>query len=133
MRLNLISETLRTSYFSHMQNIYALYVEVLLALDRREDAFLMVERSKARAFLDLLSEAQADFQSSHEPKLHQAEQTLLSDMEKLRRQIDALTSQPENPQVDDQIRELEIQMQELERQYQINQGEIRSQIRVMQP
>jgi CHAT domain-containing protein/Tfp pilus assembly protein PilF len=120
MRLNLVSEDLRTAYFSHMQNVFAFYVEVLLALDRYEDAFRMVERSKARAFLDLLSEAQSALLETLDPALAAEDQRLLSEMDAVQRQIKALTEGQA-----DRLLALQDQMQALERSYQINQAAIR--------
>ncbi len=123
IRLNLVSESLRTSYFSNKQNIYALYVEVLLAMERRADAFRMIERSKARSFLDLLSEAQVAFQEDLDPKLRDEELYLLANINEIHKQIDTL--QEEETGQADQLASLRGHQQELERKYQINQGEIR--------
>lgn len=119
LRLNLVSEELRTSYFAHMQNIYALYVEVLLAMERQADAFFMVERSKARAFLDLLTEAQSAFRADLDPALQEEEVRLLEELDALGKQTAAL------PAGEDARRaELEAQRQEVERRYQLLQGRI---------
>lgn len=120
VRLNLISEDLRTDYFSHMQNIYALYVDVLLALERYEDAFRMVERSKARSFLDLLSEAQSDLLDNLDPALAAEEGRLLSEMEGVRRGIKTLPEEDAG-----RLESLQEQLAALERSYQINQAAIR--------
>lgn len=127
MRVNLLSEAMRTSYFSHVHDIYAMYVDALLLMNRREDAFNMVERGKARSFLDLLSEAQDDFRAELDPALQAEEQQLLEQMDKTRTQLNAIDDEEKDEEKQHQVETLKTQQQDLERRYQILQAEIRHQ------
>ena len=127
MRVNLLSESMRTSYFSHVHDIYAMYVDALLLMNRREDAFRMVERGKARSFLDLLAEAQDDFRAELDPHLQKEEQQLLEQMDAVRIQLDAIDKEELDAEKQHRMEDLKSQQQDLERRYQILQAEIRQQ------
>ena len=83
LRTEVISEELRASYFSTVQNNYALYIDVLMRLhhlhpdDGNEVKALEVsERGRARSLLETLAEAQANIRQGVDPALLERERSL---------------------------------------------------------
>jgi CHAT domain-containing protein len=83
LRTKVLSEQLRASYFSTVQNNYALYVDVLMRLhqlhpdDENEAKALEVsERARARSLLETLAESQADIRRGVDPALLERERSL---------------------------------------------------------
>ena len=67
LRTEVVSKELRASYFASIQNDYEFYVDLLMQQHRQEpgknhhaEALRSSERSRARSFLELLTEARAD-------------------------------------------------------------------------
>ncbi len=94
LRTNVVSEDLRTSYFATVQNIYKLYIDILMQLHKQNpsegyDALALnaSEKSRARGLLELLTEANADIRKGANPQLLAEEsrlQQLINAKEKLR-------------------------------------------------
>lgn len=89
VRANLASEDLRTSYFALSQDIYKLYIDILMALGEKEpgkgyDALALQtsENARARGLLDILAEAKADIRKD-------ADRSLIDAENDLRKQINA--------------------------------------------
>jgi CHAT domain-containing protein/tetratricopeptide (TPR) repeat protein len=83
LRTEVLSEELRASYFSTVQNNYALYIDLLMGLhqlrpaDGNEARALEVsERARARSLLEILAEAQADIHQGVDPALLERERSL---------------------------------------------------------
>lgn len=99
-RSNVVSPDLRLSYFSGLRKFYDLYIDILWLLDKQrpgegfaEQALLASERSRARAFLDLLAETGAGIRQGVDPSLLKREKELQSLLAAhARYQIDAATS-----------------------------------------
>ncbi len=114
VRGEVLTEELRTSYFATLGRLYNTYVLVLLEQGEAERALHAAERGRARAFLELLTEAHAEVRVGVDDELWEEEQRLLGELQALHRQP---TADPGGP---DKRRE-----QELEIAYQCNQAEIR--------
>ncbi|MDJ0773508.1 MAG: CHAT domain-containing protein [Mastigocoleus sp. MO_167.B18] len=94
LRTKVDREDLRTSYFATVQDIYKLYVDILMQLHKQNpsqgydaQALNASEKSRARGLLDLLTEAQADIRKGANPQLLAEEnrlQQLISAKDKLR-------------------------------------------------
>ena len=83
LRTEVLGEELRASYFSTVQNNYALYIDLLMRLhqlhpgDGNEAKALEVsERARARSLLETLAEAQADIRQGVDPALLERERSL---------------------------------------------------------
>ena len=83
LRIEVLSEELRTSYFSTVQNNYALYIDLLMRLhqlhpeDGNEAKALEVsERARARSLLETLTEAHAGIRQGADPALLEREHSL---------------------------------------------------------
>jgi CHAT domain-containing protein/tetratricopeptide (TPR) repeat protein len=83
LRTNVVSEELRASYFSTVQNNYALYIDVLMRLHQQHPgdryvakAVEVSEQARARSLLEILAEAQADIRQGVDPALLEREHGL---------------------------------------------------------
>ena len=83
LRTNVASPDYRSSYFSGLRQHYDLYISLLMELDGQRpnqgfaaQALLASERSRARAFLELLAEAGADIRQGVDPLLLKREKEL---------------------------------------------------------
>ena len=129
LRTNVVSEELRASYFSTVQNNYALYIDVLMRLhqlhpdDRNEAKAVEVsERSRARSLLDTLAEAQADIRQGADPALLERERSLkqlLKGKEEV--QIELLNGK----HTDEQAAALKKEIADILAQYEEVEGQIR--------
>ena len=82
LRAEVISEELRASYFSTVQDDYALYIDVLIRLHQlhpndgyEAKALEVSERGRARSLLETLAEAQADIRQGVDPALLKRERS----------------------------------------------------------
>ncbi|MBX7219966.1 MAG: CHAT domain-containing protein [Blastocatellia bacterium] len=89
-RTKVVSQSLRTSFFSKVLDYYELYVDVLMerhrlnpsaGFDRK--AFTVAETARARSLLDQLTESQIDLRSSVDPALFAEEQNVTALMQAL--------------------------------------------------
>jgi CHAT domain-containing protein len=83
LRSGLISQNLRTTYFSSTQVFYEFYIDVLMRLHKQQplqgfDALALEasELARARTLLELLTEAQADIRQGVDSKLLERERFL---------------------------------------------------------
>ena len=83
LRTEVLGEELRASYFSTVQNNYALYVDVLMRLHQlhpsdgnEPKALEFSERARARSLLETLAEAQAHIRQGADPALLERERNL---------------------------------------------------------
>ncbi|MBV6624736.1 MAG: CHAT domain-containing protein [Rivularia sp. (in: Bacteria)] len=94
LRTKVDSNELRTSYFATVQDIYKLYIDILMQLHKQNpskaydaQALHASEKSRARGLLELLTEANADIRKGVNPELVAQEkrlQQLINSKEKLR-------------------------------------------------
>jgi tetratricopeptide (TPR) repeat protein len=97
LRTKIISQNLRTTYFSTVQNYYKLYIDILMELHKQQPskgydgmALHASESARARSLLELITEANADIRQGVDGKLLQAERNIqkqLDDNEKRRIQL----------------------------------------------
>lgn len=127
-RSKVSSQDLRASYFATIHEIYELYIDVLMLLHKLRpaagldsQAFALSEKARARSFLELLQEGQANVREGVDPVLLKKERSLsealnakadrhmkllaardIIEADKTKNEIDALTT--EYAGVRDQIR-----------------------------
>ena len=97
LRGQVAGEELRTSFFATVQEVYDDYSSLLVEQGRGEEGLHMAERGKARAFLDLLAEAQAEVREGVDPELHAEQQRLLAGLSDLRERTVGATAAGERP------------------------------------
>ena len=83
LRTKVFNQDLRTSYFATVRDMYELYTDVLMLLDKQNPnsgfdtrAFAISERSRARSFLELLVEAKANVREGIDQELLKRENDL---------------------------------------------------------
>jgi CHAT domain-containing protein/Tfp pilus assembly protein PilF len=82
-RTEIVSQEFRTSYFASQQGSYALYIDILMQLHKKQlsqgydaKALQVSERARARSLIDLLNESQTDIRQGVDPKLLEQEKNL---------------------------------------------------------
>ena len=70
------AEDVRAGFSTMTADVYGEYVETLMALDRKADAFAALERSRARALLNTLAERDLIFEKDLSPELVRVRQDL---------------------------------------------------------
>ncbi len=104
------------------QDTYREYEQLLLAQGRTEQAFGVVERSRARTLLDTLSSAQIDVQQGADPALLEQRHKLKRDLQsKMSERLHLLNEK----NVDEKLKALERQIAELNGKYEDVQEQIR--------
>jgi CHAT domain-containing protein/Flp pilus assembly protein TadD len=87
LRTKVAEEDLRATFLASRQDIYSLYTDTLMALDRAEpgrgydaEALRTSEQARARSLLDILAEAGADVLEGADPGLLERERRLRADI-----------------------------------------------------
>src|ERR1022692_3443408 len=127
LRTEVTSEELRASYFSTVQNNYALYIDVLMRLHQlhpndgnEAKALEDSERARARSLLETLAEAQANIRQGVDPALLERERSqrqLLKGKEAV--QVELLNGKHTEEQaaaLKKEIAEILVQYEEVEKQ-----------------
>ncbi len=130
VRTNIGSQQLRASYFASMQDLYMLYIEILMRLHKQRpaaghdaEALQASERARARILLEMLAEAAADIRQGVEPALLERERVLQKQLnDKAQEQIRILTGTHTTEQAEAVAREIEA----LTAEYQEVQAQIRA-------
>ncbi len=125
MRVEIVSEDPRTSYFSTVADMYARYASLLVAQGQTKRALHVAERRRARVLLELLTEAHAEVREGLDPELLDEQSALLARLRALQQRLVELRFQPQEQDIPQLIVEIEREEQETERKYQLNQAEIR--------
>jgi len=83
LRTKIINQQLRTSYFAKVQGYYEFYIDLLMRLHKQKpneghdaEALQASERARARALLEVLTEAHADVRQGVEARLVERERAL---------------------------------------------------------
>ena len=133
LRTKIDSQTLRTAFFASKQEYYEFYIDLLMQLhhqhpSRGYDALALQasERARARSLLELLAEAKADIRQGINPQLLQQERDLQAQLEGLEKRRTRLLRSDATPA---EKNELEREISTSLRQYQ----QIRAQIRLKSP
>ena len=126
LRTKIISQDLRTSYFSTVQDYYQLYIKILMKLHKQNPnlgynitAFEVSEQARSRSLLDLLNESKADIRKGVDPQLKQKERELIEKLTAKTQEQLKLTSANEDKTaqlkvVVKEIDEIKTQLQQLE-------------------
>jgi CHAT domain-containing protein len=126
LRTNVGSPELRALYFSGVRRHYDLCRDILMQLDRvrpgegfAEQAFLVSERSRARALLDLVQESQAKLRQGATAELLKAEREVGGSISSLTQyqwtlSLDGKKDSPEFAEVGSRLAELQAQYQEIQ-------------------
>ena len=131
LRTKITSPELRTSYFATVQNYYEFYIDLLMQLHKTNPksgydtkALEASERSRARSFLELLQESNANIREGISPDLLQQENRAKQQLDTIeKRRIEAVSRpNPNQTQVD----EIDKQRLTLLQQYQQIQTQIRT-------
>ncbi|HEX7182281.1 MAG TPA: CHAT domain-containing protein [Thermoanaerobaculia bacterium] len=121
VRPTVLSEDLRTSFFSGTRRTFDLHIALLLELGAEEEAWATAERARARALQDLLAEAGAGLRRDAAPGLAARERRLQRELNVLEtRRLEVGESKPERLQslrqdIDAKIAELESTRGEIRR------------------
>ena len=123
LRTKIISQDLRTSYFSTVYSYYEFYIDLLMELHQQNPnqgydtkALHASERGRARSLLDILAESGADIKQGVDPQLLAREKSLLQrltaldqsrqlnpgerDIEELKQEIEAVRRELQNLEVE---------------------------------
>ncbi len=125
LRAKVASQDLRSSYFAGVQDYYALDIDLLMRLHRRDPAGGFValalqtsERARARSLLETLAEARADIRQGLDAALLARERSMqqqLNTGEQARMQLLGRKHTPEQAAAaEKELRELTVQYQELQ-------------------
>lgn len=121
VRPTVLSEDLRTSFFSGARRTFDFHIDLLLELGAAEEAWATAERARARALQDLLAEAGAGLRRDAAPDLAARERRLRRELNALEtKRIETGESKPERLQslkqdIDAKIAELESARGEIRR------------------
>lgn len=77
----------KSGFMEDKLDVYESLIQILVEMGNIESAFDYLERSKARAFFDLLSEARVDPQSTLSPELYRKKKKLLADLMDVNKRI----------------------------------------------
>lgn len=128
VRSTLQIDEYKTSYQANKRFAYEEVVDLLSSLHNKDKtkgydqlAFNYAERSKARAFLDLLAESLNNVQEGVDADLLQKQEQLLGDLFQLQGQLQQELSKEE----DNQVKEIKNKLADLEKNYSNLQNEIR--------
>lgn len=80
LRNNISDSDLQTSYFATVQDLYELKTDLLMQLNRAEDAFEVSEAARGRLLIDLLNEANVDLRAGVAPELVAQETALRQEL-----------------------------------------------------
>lgn len=130
LRKNIGNSELRATFFASKQDYYELYIDLLMQLHKTKpkagfdaEALQVSERARARSLLDVLNETPGEIRRGVDAKLLEKEHTL-------KQQIDAAEKRrvaiKKGENSDAQVALIDEEIDELLRQYQTAQGQIRS-------
>jgi CHAT domain-containing protein/Tfp pilus assembly protein PilF len=130
LRTKFVSQELRASYLSSVQDFYEFYLDLLNELNRSYPAegydrmaFQISERNRARNLLDSLSEARVDIRQGVDASLLQRERTLQRNITfRTDKRIRLLSGK----HTDEQVTELTKELESLTAEYQDVEAEIRT-------
>jgi CHAT domain-containing protein len=118
-------ESDRTVFRSRYMGIYRELVGLLVQLGKFEEAFDLLERSRARGMLALLAERDLIFRADLPAELDRRRRLLAAEYDRKQEQLSALSVATEG----EQIESLHVELQRLRRQ----QGELREEIKRRSP
>jgi CHAT domain-containing protein/tetratricopeptide (TPR) repeat protein len=128
-RFEIVSQELRSSYFTSVRRQYEFYIKVLMQLNKLRPldgfaaaAFMASESARARALLEMLAESKANLNRSVDPSLLESERSL---RRMLRDQALQQIDLPGNQSNSDKAEEADKEIRRLTIEYQQVQAQIR--------
>ncbi|HEX8266323.1 MAG TPA: CHAT domain-containing protein [Pyrinomonadaceae bacterium] len=130
LRTKIASHELRSSYFATVQNIYELYIDILMRLHKQQPAkgydakaIQASERARARSLLETLTEANADIRQGIDPTLLERErstqQLIAGKSERLTRISNDERLKAQKPAAEKEVNELLAQYQDIQAQIRV--------------
>ncbi|HEX7999269.1 MAG TPA: tetratricopeptide repeat protein [Pyrinomonadaceae bacterium] len=127
LRTKITSRNLRASYFATVQEYYELYINLLMSLHHQSPseghdgrALQASERSRARALLEMLAEANADIRQGVDPELIERERALQRQLntraQEQRRLLSAQHTREQASAIATEIATLTTELQQVESQ-----------------
>jgi CHAT domain-containing protein/Tfp pilus assembly protein PilF len=117
------STDVRAGFRAKHEDYYREYIDLLISQNKPEEAFVVLERSRARALLETLAGAHIDIRKGAEPGLLEREHKLLADLKgKSDRRAALLTDQHD----DAKTKAVEKEISDLTTEYQDVEAQIRS-------
>jgi CHAT domain-containing protein len=83
IRGNLTIDEFKSTYFNNKREVYDRLINLLLKMDKSEDAFQVSEQARSRAFYDILSNKKINFKGSLPEDLMMLEQEKRNEIQKL--------------------------------------------------
>ena len=129
LRSNVASPDFRSSYFAGVHRHYELYIDLLMQLERERpgqgyaaDGLRVSESARARALIEILTEARADIRRGVDPAVLQREKEL-QQLLRAQAQYQMELAGERRPQAE--VAEVERGIQQLRAEYEEVQGELR--------
>jgi CHAT domain-containing protein/tetratricopeptide (TPR) repeat protein len=116
------SEDVRSGFRARHADYYRNYIDLLIAQNKPEAGFEVLERSRARALLELMSEAHMDIRQGADAALLAKERSL---QESIRAKSDRRLQLLSGEHKEDQVAALDEEIQRLLAQYEEVEGQIR--------
>lgn len=110
-------EELKASFISENVVVYQHLIDLLWAEGDFEKVFNVVERARARAFLDQLANGRVDYRAGNEALLLQKEQTRRDEIRATRAQLLALFNRPSNEWNKEAIANTKAELEAQEQEY----------------
>jgi CHAT domain-containing protein len=95
VRRNLLGDEVRALFLGTTAEVVTEYAQLLASLGRPHEALHVIERGKARAFADLLTEAQAEVRRGVDPELRERQQEILAELLACEQRLEAIGKQAE--------------------------------------
>ena len=92
LRTNIVSDNLRVSYFSTVQDYYQLKTDILMQLEQPEAAFDSSEDARARSLIELLRESNVDIRKGVPLNLLEQETSLQQELQEIEQKRIVLSS-----------------------------------------
>ncbi|MCI0526395.1 MAG: CHAT domain-containing protein, partial [Nitrospira sp.] len=106
----------KESFLAQKINVYIGIVKSLLQLNAPEEAFAYAERSKSRSFLDQLAEAGAGVRKGVDPQLLAQEQSLYGQLNTALKNLREKRSEEQRATLQKQVQDLERQLDSLQQE-----------------
>ena len=115
MRRDIKVEEFRRDFMKDKIDVYEYLIDLLVEMDREEEAFYCSERAKARAFLDILSNRKVDFHYGASEELIKKEEALIVKIQDLNTELSC--EKQKNDQNEELIEKLSLELKELKVDY----------------
>ena len=110
MRASLKIDELRNSFQTNKLDLYRDIITLLIGMNRTEDAFNYLERSRSRSFIDLLGNQKLSFKNEKDQETWAQINTLGSTLDSLRSELGSYEQPP--AELQDRYQQLKVQYEE---------------------